>query len=103
MKVAFGAFAWSVALGLAVVVPARASDGLIERSGIERIPVESDTRVPRPRADPENADGRMHPSQPDAGRDDDRNRGAKPDTGRSPDAMEPPGCIYRQEPLGLIV
>ncbi|AGK56248.1 hypothetical protein HYPDE_22808 [Hyphomicrobium denitrificans 1NES1] len=104
----FGVFAWGMVLGLPAVAPALASNFVTGRSGIERVQAEAGTDVPGSRSHRRAKAGHKGAHQPpdvrrnDEDRDDDGGGGGS-DVKPSPDAMEPPGCIYRKEPLGLIV
>ena len=108
MRLAFGVFACGVVLCLPAAVPALASDFVAGRSGIERVQAEAGTGVPGARTQRRAKAGHKGAHQPpdtrrdDEGRDEDGGGGGS-DAKPSPDAMEPPGCIYRKEPLGLIV
>ena len=106
MRFVFGIAAGVMALGLPVAASALVSGIVTGRSGIERVQAEAGTTgVPgsgterRAKAGPK----RHHPQPSPSKRRNEDNDGAGPDVNPSPDAMEPPGCIYRKEPLGLIV
>ena len=109
MRVAIGIFAWGTVFGLTAAAPVSASDFVAGRAGIERIQAETGTSGPRsgihPRSDAEHKGAHQPP--PDGRRNDEDSDDAGGEAGSgvnpSPDVKEPPGCIYRQEPLGLIV
>lgn len=106
MRFAFGVLSGSVVLGLAVAA-AWASDERPTRIGIERVQADSgtDRSGARPQAGTEDTEGRT-PSPETRGHNedgqDDGGDGGAADRS-APDVREPPGCIYRDEPLGLIV
>ena len=105
MRFVFGIAAGVMVLGPTDAASALASGIVTERSGIERVQAEAGTGVPgsgterRAKAGPK----RHHPRPSPSERRNEDNGGAGPNVNPPPDAMEPPGCIYRKEPLGLIV
>jgi hypothetical protein len=102
MRFVFGIAAGVTVLSLPAAAPALVSGIVTARSGIERIQVEAGTSVPgsgterRAKAGPK----RHHPQPAPSKRHNGDNGGAGPN---NPSPDEPPGCIYRKEPLGLIV
>ena len=108
MRFALGVFTGGMVLGLAAATPAPASDFDAGRSGIERVQAEAGTSGPGSHVRPRTKAGHKGTQQrPDARRNDEDRDDIDGEEGPrgnpSPDAAEPPGCIYRQEPLGLIV
>lgn len=105
MRFVFGIAAGVTVLSLPAAAPALVSGIVTARSGMERIQVEAGTSVPGPGAERRAKAGpkRHHPQPAPSKRHNGDNGGAGPNVNPSPDAMEPPGCIYRKEPLGLIV
>lgn len=105
MRFAFGIAASAMVLGWPVAASAWMFGTVAGRSGIERVQAEAGMGVPgsgterRAKAAPK----RHHRQQPPSERRNDDDGGAGSNVNPSPDAMEPPGCIYRKEPLGLIV
>jgi hypothetical protein len=111
MKIAFGAAACAVALGLpAVAAPHFVPHGAAQRFGIERTQAnpdigKRDNAQPGQGADQEGKAGsharRRDPEQnPDDDGDDD---GTDSNGVPSPNPAEPPGCVLRKGPLDLIV
>ena len=108
MRFAFGIAASAMVLSWPAAASPWVSGTVAGRSGIERVQAEAGTGVPGARTQRRAKAGHKGAHQPpdtrrdDEGRDEDGGGGGS-DAKRSPDAMEPPGCIYRKEPLGLIV
>lgn len=105
MRFVFGIVAWAVVLSLPAAASTSVAGTVAGRSGIERVQAEAGTGVPgsgterRAKAGPK----RHHRQPPPSERRNDDDGGAGSNVDPSPDAMEPPGCIYRKEPLELIV
>jgi hypothetical protein len=105
MRFVFGIAAGVTVLSLSAAASALVSGIVTGRSGMERVQAEAGTGVPgsgterRAKAGPKRHHSRPSPSE----RHNEDNGGAGPNVNPPPDAMEPPGCIYRKEPLGLIV